>query len=84
MKQYDKITKLHQDINEAIDGVLDAFNYRRRHNNTTELVDFQVVAMGFNFVVVAIITYEDYAPDTSQAPPNKPRYIGQILDHSDS
>lgn len=83
MKQYDKIIDLHHDISEAIDSVLGKFNHRRRNNNTTAMEDMQVVAMGPMFYAVMIVSYDDYQPDTNQAPPNRPRWIGhKIIDEN--
>ncbi len=76
MKQYDKIIGRAPVIEDAIDQVLHAFSYRRRNNNTTAMEDFQV-ALGIDFFAVMIVSYDDYAPDTSQAPPARPRWIGQ-------
>ncbi len=85
MKQYDKIVGEAHEVRDAIDFVLQAFNHRRRNNNTTEFEDIQIVAMGVMFVVVMIVSYDDYKADTSQAPPDKPRYIGVApVDHSDN
>lgn len=77
MKQYDKIVADDYSLNLAIDQVLERFNYRRRKNNTTELEDIHTVVGGAKFFVVMIVSYDDYKPDTSQAPPQQPRYIGQ-------
>lgn len=78
MKQYDKITASDTNINDAIDKVLSAFNHRRRNNNTTMLEDFQVLFVSNDLIyVVMIVSYDDYQPDTNQAPPERPKWIGQ-------
>lgn len=77
MKQYDYILGTHHQLSEALDQVIERFNHRRRHNNTTAYEDIQIVNAGVVFTAVLIISYDDYKPDTSQAPPSQPKFIGQ-------